>query len=88
VVVAAVLQALWIARRPGTAPLRGSAAALAALALLQVALGIWTLLSAVPIALGLAHQAGAILVFAAALYHFWRSLTGESAVRDQIPAKA
>ena len=88
VVVAAVLQALWIAHRPGTAPLRGSAAALAALALLQVALGIWTLLSAVPIALGLAHQAGAILVFAAALYHFWRSLTGESAVRDQIPAKA
>jgi heme a synthase len=44
------------------------------LALLQATLGVWTLLLAVPIGLGLAHQAGAILLFAAALYHLWLTL--------------
>ena len=39
---------------------------LALLALLQATLGVWTLLLAVPIELGLAHQAGAIAVFATA----------------------
>jgi cytochrome c oxidase assembly protein subunit 15 len=34
---------------------------------LQIALGISTLLLAVPVVLGVAHQAGAVLVFAAAL---------------------
>jgi cytochrome c oxidase assembly protein subunit 15 len=34
----------------------------------QIVLGVWTVLSATPIALGLAHQAGALMVFAAALY--------------------
>jgi cytochrome c oxidase assembly protein subunit 15 len=44
---------------------------LALFAVLQATLGVWTLLLAVPIALGLAHQAGAIALFAAGLYHFW-----------------
>lgn len=35
---------------------------------LQIVIGIWTVLAATPVALGLAHQAGALLVFAAALY--------------------
>lgn len=34
----------------------------------QILLGIWTVLAATPISLGLAHQAGALLVFSAALY--------------------
>jgi cytochrome c oxidase assembly protein subunit 15 len=34
-------------------------------------LGVWTLLLAVPIPLGLAHQAGAVAVFCAAVYHLW-----------------
>jgi heme a synthase len=38
---------------------------------LQATLGVWTLLLAVPITLGLAHQAGAVLLFVAALYHLW-----------------
>ncbi len=47
----------------------GSRARLLAAAVgLQVVLGIWTVLAATPIALGLLHQAGAIGVFAAALY--------------------
>jgi len=34
----------------------------------QIALGVWTVLAATPIALGLAHQAGALIVFALALF--------------------
>ncbi len=34
----------------------------------QIVLGIWTVLAATPIALGLAHQAGALMVMACALY--------------------
>jgi cytochrome c oxidase assembly protein subunit 15 len=37
--------------------------------LVQVALGIWTLLARVPIELGLLHQGGAIVLLAAALWH-------------------
>ena len=88
VVLATLLQAWWLARRPDTAQLRGSAAMLACLSLLQVALGIWTLLSFVPIELGLAHQAGAIAVFAAALYHFWRCAVGDVPVSNQTAASA
>jgi cytochrome c oxidase assembly protein subunit 15 len=52
------------------------------LALLQATLGVWTLLLAVPIGLGLAHQAGAILLFAAALYHVWLTLARSAPVRN------
>ncbi len=34
----------------------------------QIVLGVWTVLAATPISLGLAHQAGALLVFSAALF--------------------
>ena len=46
---------------------RASHALLAALAL-QVTLGISTLLLAVPVALGAAHQAGAVLLLAVSLW--------------------
>jgi cytochrome c oxidase assembly protein subunit 15 len=36
--------------------------------LAQIALGVWTLLAVTPLSLGLLHQAGALAVFAAALY--------------------
>jgi len=71
VVLAALGQLLWLALKGAPPPLLGSALTLALLAVLQAALGVWTLLLAVPIVLGLAHQAGAIAVFAVALYHFW-----------------
>jgi cytochrome c oxidase assembly protein subunit 15 len=71
VVLAALLQLAWLALKGASQPLLGSAFTLALFALLQAALGVWTLLLSVPIALGLAHQAGAIAVFAVALYHFW-----------------
>ncbi|MCA3556032.1 COX15/CtaA family protein [Aestuariivirga sp.] len=43
----------------------------------QVALGVWTLLWAVPLWLGLAHQGGAMLVFAAAIWSLHCALRGE-----------
>lgn len=45
---------------------------------LQILLGIWTLVAAVPLWLGLAHQAGALLILAALMYAVY-GLTG----RDQ-----
>jgi heme a synthase len=44
-------------------------AALIAAVLLQVFLGIWTVLAQVPISLGLMHQGGALVLLAIAIYH-------------------
>jgi cytochrome c oxidase assembly protein subunit 15 len=46
-----------------------SATLLAGAVLAQAALGIWTLLAEVPLALGLAHQAGAAALFGIAVWH-------------------
>ncbi len=46
-----------------------SAGLLVLVVLLQVVLGIWTLLARVPISLGLLHQGGAIVLFGVALWH-------------------
>lgn len=43
--------------------------------LLQVVLGIWTLLTQVPLWLGLAHQAGAMIVFATAVWVLHEALS-------------
>jgi heme a synthase len=71
VVAAGLAQLAWLALRRAPAQLIGSSLTLALLALLQAVLGVWTLLLAVPIPLGLAHQAGAVAVFCAAVYHLW-----------------
>ena len=71
VVIATLAQLVWLALKRAPSTLLGSALTLALLAVLQATLGVWTLLLAVPIPLGLAHQAGAIAVFAAALFHLW-----------------
>ena len=46
--------------------------------LLQVLLGIWTIVAAVPLWLGLAHQAGALLILASVVYAVY-GLTGSQA---------
>jgi cytochrome c oxidase assembly protein subunit 15 len=46
-----------------------SAKVLAVAVVAQAALGVWTLLAQVPLALGLAHQAGAAAVFGVAIWH-------------------
>jgi heme a synthase len=63
---------LWSLSRDLASTAQLGFAALAILALIQLALGITTLLLVVPVTLGAAHQAGAILVLTAAiwtLYH-------------------
>jgi cytochrome c oxidase assembly protein subunit 15 len=59
----------WQVRRTPALPARGRSGAslLVALVALQVTLGILTLVNVVPLPLAAAHQAGALLVFAAAL---------------------
>ncbi len=77
VLAAALWHALSLARSvdaPGS--LVTSAGALALAVVAQAALGIWTLLLAVPISLGLMHQAGALVVLALALLHAHRALCG------------
>ncbi len=88
VVVATILQAVWLSYRSAGQVVVGSAVTLAVLALLQATLGAWTLLLAVPIELGLAHQAGAVVVFAAALYHLWLARHIPARAEGQIAASA
>jgi cytochrome c oxidase assembly protein subunit 15 len=89
VVLATIAQAGWLALRRKAPELVTSAFILMCLALLQATLGVWTLLLSVPIGLGLAHQAGAMLLFAAALYHFWLTLErAPSARKAQAAASA
>jgi cytochrome c oxidase assembly protein subunit 15 len=73
VAYALVLATLWHAwgamRGTDGARIKKSAVVLAVAVLAQAALGIWTLLAQVPLALGLAHQAGAAAVFGVAVWH-------------------
>ena len=69
-VVALGAAALWFAIRrakPGGA-LRASSNMLIAIVLLQIVLGIATLLNQAPLALAILHQAGAVALLAAALW--------------------
>ena len=88
VVLAALAQLAWLALQRAPAQLIGSALTLALLALLQAMIGVWTLLLAVPVSLGLAHQAGAVAVFAAAVYHLWNTTRAPKAVTAHATASA
>ena len=71
-VFALALTQVWVWRREERASvLRSSAALVGAGVLLQVVLGIATLLMAVPLWLGLLHQAGAAIVLGLALRHWY-----------------
>jgi cytochrome c oxidase assembly protein subunit 15 len=72
--VVALLHVVFVLRSTAATAVRISAAVLGLAIMLQIGLGIWTLLAAVPLALGLAHQAGAIMVFAASVWHLHRML--------------
>jgi heme a synthase len=62
---------LWIKGDPIE---RGPASVLAVAVLAQFALGVWTLLAVAPLHLALAHQAGALIVFAIAIW-CWRRIS-------------
>jgi cytochrome c oxidase assembly protein subunit 15 len=81
VVLATLAQAAWLGSRGKFPSLAASALFVACLALLQATLGVWTLLLSVPIPLGLAHQAGAIAVFATAVHHCWLASAHAAALR-------
>lgn len=72
VVIWAVLHAAIVMRnsRPGMIPT--TAGLIAAAALAQMGLGIWTVVAQVPLSAALMHQGGAILLFALALIHLHR----------------
>ena len=74
VVLATIAQAAWLALRRKQPEFVTSAFIVMCFALLQATLGVWTLLLRVPIPLGLAHQAGAVVLFGASLHHFWLTL--------------
>ena len=64
------LMHVWIVvRRPYDDRIRQSAIVLALAVVVQMAIGIWTLLAQVPLSLGLLHQGGGAIVLAAAVWH-------------------
>jgi len=83
VVVFALLQAAAALRASPGAPVASRSIVLAATALLQVGLGVATLLSLVPIELALAHQALALVLFGLAILHLRSTeLEAHQAVAD------
>ena len=70
--IVALAHVMTVFRSTLPAGVRVSAGVLGVAIMMQIGLGIWTLLAAVPVALGLAHQAGAIVVFALSVWHFHR----------------
>ena len=88
VVASTLAQLAWLALKRAPSQLIGSALTLALLALLQAVLGVWTLLLVVPIPLGLAHQAGAVVVFCTAVYHLWLTTRVNAPEKSHAPASA
>ncbi len=64
-----IAYAVAVCRSASPAAVKTGAGVLVAGVVAQAALGVWTLLEAVPIGLGVAHQGGAALLLAAAVYH-------------------
>jgi len=66
---ATLISGLWVVSRQASVPkpVRAAASALAAMAAVQVTLGISTLLLYVPTPLAAAHQAGSLTLFSIAL---------------------
>ncbi len=62
------IAAVWFCLAARKTVLKTRARIFVGAVILQAALGVWTVIAATPIALGLAHQAGALIVLASALY--------------------
>lgn len=69
VIVLALVHLWTLVRATDDERIVGTAGLLTACVVAQMLVGIWTLLSGVPLSLGLAHQAGAAIVVAAATLH-------------------
>ena len=80
VVLLAIVHLVSLIRSADDERVVGSAGLLMACVLGQMTIGIWTLVSGVPLGLGLAHQAGAAVVVAAATLHL-HAITRAAALR-------
>ena len=69
IVVAALLYTIFLLRRSSEGPLAVSAGLILLVVLVQVALGIFTLVYQVPISIALYHQVGALVLLALVLHH-------------------
>lgn len=69
IVVMVAYQALQVFKAGLQMPVVASTLILVGAVVLQVLLGIWALLSVVPLELAIAHQSGALVLFTAAIYH-------------------
>jgi cytochrome c oxidase assembly protein subunit 15 len=74
----AVLTLVLLLRGKADRRLVASAGLVLAAIVVQAIIGIWTLVEAVPLGLGLAHQGGAAIVFALAIRHWWLSANVEA----------
>ncbi|TVR84615.1 MAG: heme A synthase [Rhodospirillales bacterium] len=83
----AAVVALWVTwrRRPLAVPARRALTLLAGAVLVQVGLGIATLLTMVPWHLGALHQAGAVLVLTAAVWTVHQLRTGPAEAPAAVP---
>lgn len=78
IIVAMLIWHLFSIFKAGEQRGKSSGVTLLILTLLQITLGILTLLYFVPLKLALIHQAGAIIVFAVALWHLHRLITSDA----------
>ncbi len=69
IVVLVIYQALQVFKARPQKPVVASTLILVGATAVQIFLGIWALLSVVPLELAIAHQSGALILFAAAIYH-------------------
>jgi cytochrome c oxidase assembly protein subunit 15 len=74
IAIFAAVSAIFIWRDGALRFLRSSIAVVWAAILVQIALGVATIIYNVPLDLALAHQANAIVLFALALWHYHRAI--------------
>lgn len=73
--------AIWFYLAARKTAAAGAARMVLAAVFIQIGIGIWTLLAVTPLALGLAHQAMALVVFSAALYAAYSVTSSTSMMR-------
>jgi cytochrome c oxidase assembly protein subunit 15 len=78
--------AIWFLVAARKTQLKRRAHVVIAAVFMQIALGVWTVLAATPVALGLAHQAGALIVLSSALFAAHGCLMSIERTSSTLPA--
>ncbi len=79
----AFLQLFNVAKLVKRGPVLTSAALVAAAVIIQMALGIWTLLSVAALPLALLHQAMAMIVLTLAVIHATQAIPSKASLRSR-----